>query len=75
MHEKNALEEIERNFKQTSYFILHVGTAYKPKALKKIVADLHVSLSLSLSLYLSSKVLKSANNMIAAYRGSMLSNQ
>lgn len=61
MHERNALEQIEQNFRQTSYFILHVGTVYKPKALKKIVSDFHVSLSLSPAMYLSSKDLKSAN--------------
>lgn len=79
IHEKNALEQIECNFKQTFYFILHVRTVYKPKALKKIISDLHISLSLSPSIYLSSKDLSLQTNMIAdegtAYRSSIPSNQ
>lgn len=80
MPEKNALEQNEWNFKQTSYFILHVRTVYKPKVLKMIIADLHVLLSFSPYIYLSSKDLESVQtNMIAdegtAYRSSILSNQ
>lgn len=79
MREKNALEQIQWDFKQTSYFILHVGTVCKTKALKKIISDLHVSVSLThLSIY-PAKAWSLQTNMIAdegtAYRDTMLSNQ
>lgn len=47
MHEKNTLEQIQWDFKQIPYFMLHVGIVYKSKAFKKTVLNLCVSLSVS----------------------------
>lgn len=80
MHEKNILEPIQWDFKQISYFMLHVGIVYKSKAFKKRVLNL-VCFSVCLA-HLSIYLLKAwslQSNMIAdkgiAYRDSMLNNQ
>lgn len=73
MRKKNALEQIQWDFKQISYFTLRVGTVYKFKAFKKTVLELRVSLSISpIDWSLQSNVTADKGT---ADRDSMLSNQ